>query len=106
MLVTVPRPRPRLAPTTIAVLPASQSTACSRLPSATGLLVSVTCVIDPMNTMRISEITGLPIQQDRPVLHTVPKRFDEIDILACPLIAVTVIDIAIKAEVHRFFGHR
>src|SRR3979411_555983 len=63
-------------------------------------------VIDSMNAMRISEIPGLAIQEDRIILHTIPKRFDQRDVLGRPLIAVAVVDIAIKAVVHRLLIHR
>ena len=62
-------------------------------------------VIDSMNAMRISEVPGLAVQEDRIILHTIPKRFDQVDVLGCPLIAVAVVDIATKAEVHRFLCH-
>jgi len=58
-----------------------------------------------MKAMRISEVSGLAVQEDRIILHAIPKRLDQVDVLGRPFIAVAVVDIAIKAEVHRFFRH-
>jgi hypothetical protein len=62
-------------------------------------------VIDSMNAMRIGEVPGLAVQEDRIILHTIPKRLDQVDVLGRPFIAVAVVDIAIKTEVHRFLRH-
>ncbi len=64
------------------------------------------CVVDPVDLAGIGEKTRRTVEQNSVVLDTVPKGFDDIEILARALIAIGMLDVAVMAKIHRLFRHR